>query len=343
VAKAEQMVAQLESATSQYPVPAGRVSGVSKFKGRTVDYIPLDAHIPAFVIAAQAMKAALARAGLNFQECDGQGTPTTIASCVSHAAGAGAAGIVLDAVPYGMAQNALDGAKSKGVPILIADQYPPAGTANTDKVAYVPSVVDQPSQIAWWLIANSQGKVHAIIGEEADSPSSIAYVQNSLSIYKQYCPGCNIEVKQITATMTPQQLQAAVSSNIQTDPGIQYYYTEFEDSLQPTLAGIQQAGRSSNVGVAVAAGTVNGLGLLKNGQVVKAVVAVDEPYEGWALTDEIFRMMTNSGPVTEPIPSRLFTSQNIGSIQVTTAAQSSGGWFGDTSYQSEFAKLWGVG
>jgi ribose transport system substrate-binding protein len=343
VTKAQQMVTQLEATTATYPVPTASVSGVSKFKGRTVYYVPLDAHIPGFVVAGQAIQAALTKAGLNYQECDGQGTPSTIASCISHATGAGAAGIILDAIPYGMAQNALTGATAKGVPILIADQYAPSGTANTNQVTYVPGVVDQPSQIAWWLIANSNGKANAIIGEEQDSPSSIAYVQNALPIFKQYCPGCSVTVKEITATETDPQLQAAVSSYLQADPGAQYYYTEFEDSLQPTMSGVQQAGKSSSVALATATGTVDSLGLLKNGQLVKAVVAVDSPYEGWALTDEILRMMTKSGPVTETVPSRLFTSQNIGSIQVTTAAQSSGVWFGGSSYQSAFAQLWGVG
>jgi ribose transport system substrate-binding protein len=43
------------------------------------------------------------------------------------------------------------------------------------------------------------------------------------------------------------------------------------------------------------------------------------------------------------IPDRLFTKRNIGTIQVTTAGQASGAWFGSTSFESEFAKLWGVG
>jgi ribose transport system substrate-binding protein len=93
--------------------------------------------------------------------------------------------------------------------------------------------------------------------------------------------------------------------------------------------------------LSVAGGSVNGLGLLKGSSVVKAVVAVDQPYAGWALTDEILRMMTKSGPVTETFPTRLFTKQNIGSVQVTAAAQASGEWFGDSSYETSFAKLWG--
>ena len=57
------MVAQLEGTTSAYPVPAMDASGVSKFAGRTVFYIPLDAHIPGFVVTAATMKVALAKVG----------------------------------------------------------------------------------------------------------------------------------------------------------------------------------------------------------------------------------------------------------------------------------------
>ena len=342
LAAAQKMVAQLEGTTSSYPVPTADVPGVSKFAGKTVFYIPLDAHIPGFVVTAATMKTALTKAGLKFQECDGQGNPSAIASCVSQAQGVNAAGIVLDAIPYGMAQNALDGAKAKGIPIIVTDQYS-QGAQSTNQVAYVQGVVDQPSQIAYWLIASSGGKASAIIGEEEDSPSSVKYVQNALPIFTQYCPSCHVVVKPITASMSDQQITAAVTSNVQTDPTAQYYYTEFEDSLQDTVSGIQASGKASSVGIAVAGGSVNGLGLLKSGQLVKAVVAVDQPYAGWALTDEILRMMTKSGPVTETFPSRLFDAANIGSVQVTSAAQDSGAWFGDDSYQASFEKLWGVG
>ena len=89
-------------------------------------------------------------------------------------------------------------------------------------------------------------------------------------------------------------------------------------------------------------GSVDGLGRLKSNSVVKAVVVVDQAYAGWALSDEILRLATKTAPANETFPSRLFTSDNIGSIQVTPAAQASGEWFGDTSYQSAFAKLWGI-
>lgn len=341
LAKATDEVAKISATTTKYAIPTAAVSGLPALKGRTVYYIPLVQQIPGFVVTAQAMKEALTAAGLSLQVCNGQGQPSAIAACVQQAVGAGAAGIVLDAIPYGMVQNALDAAKAKGVPIVVADQNPADSTPNDNQVTYVPGVVDQPTQIAWWMIADSKGTANAVIAEEGDSPSAKQFVTDSLSVYKSYCPGCSITVKLITAS-TDALLASATSSNLLSNPGATYYYTEFEDSLQATIQGIQQSGRASAISLSVAGGSVNGLGLLKGDSSVKAVVAVDQPYAGWALTDEVLRMMTKSGPVDETFPSRLFTKDNIGSVQVTAAAQASGEWFGDTSYKNDFTKLWGL-
>ena len=341
VATAQAMVSKLEATTTSYPVPTASVSGVSALKGKTVYYIPLVQQIPGFVVTAATMKAALAKVGLNLQVCNGEAQPSAIAACVTQATGAHAAGIVLDSIPYGMAENALMAAKAKGVPVVVADQYPPAGNVNTDSVSYVPGVVDQPTQIAYWMIAESQGKANAIIAEEADSQSSIQYVVNSESVYKQLCPDCTITVKQITEA-TNTLIASATSSNLLAHPEANYYYTEFEDSLQPTIQGIQQSNKSG-ISLSVAGASTDSLGLLKSGSLVQAAVAVDQAYAGWALTDEIVRMATKTTPAAESFPSRLFTKQNIGTIQVTTAAQASGAWFGTASYQAQFEKLWGLG
>jgi ribose transport system substrate-binding protein len=341
VAAAQAAVAQFEATTTNYPVPTASISGVSALKGKTVYYIPLVAAIPGFVVTAATMKTALAAAGLKLQVCDAQGQPSGLASCVQQATTAGAAGIVTDAVPYAMAQNAFDAAKAKGIPIIITDQIPPsANTANTDQVTYVPGVVNQPSQIFDWVVANSGGKANFIIAEESDSPSSIAYVTNGLSILKA-CTGCTYTIKQITAT-TNNQLASDTAANLLANPSATYYYTEFEDSLDPTVQGLQQANKNS-IALEVAGGSTDGLGRLAGGNSpVKAVVAVDQAYAGWALTDEILRLATKSAPVTETFPSRLFTADNISTITVNAANQASGAWFGNDSYQAAFKQLWGI-
>ncbi|WP_329309929.1 sugar ABC transporter substrate-binding protein [Streptomyces sp. NBC_01262] len=341
LAMAKTKVASLQAVAKSYPLPTASVSGAAKYKGRKVYYIPLIQQVPAFVATAQSTKEALAKAGLTQQVCDGKAQPSAMASCVQQAIAADAAGIILDAIPYGMIQNALDAAKAKGIPIVIADQNAPTGAANSNQLSYVAGASGQPSAVAWWIIADSKGKANLIITENGDNPTSKKMVTDSLPIYKKYCPGCKVTVKVITAS-TPALLASGASSNILANPSADYYYTEFEDSLQATAQGIQQSGRSSSISLSVAAGSVNGLGMLKGDSVVKAVVAADQVYFGYALTDELLRMMTKSGPVDEVQPMRLFTKDNIGSIEVTAAAQASGEWFGDSSFKEGFAKLWGT-
>lgn len=340
-AKAQQMVAKFEATTKKYPLPTAPIKGVSALKGRTIYYIPLVQQIPAFALAATVMKGALAKVGMKLQVCNGQAQPTAVASCVQQAVSANAAGIITDAIPYGMAQNAFDAAKSK-VPILIGDQSPEGNVANTNQVSYVTGVLNWPTQLAWWMIADSNGKANAIFGRETDSPSAAKSTDDAIPVFKNNCPDCKIVVKDISAS-TPSLLASQVSANLAADPGATYYYGAYEDSLQPTVQGIQQAGKSSTVALTIASATVNSLSIIKRGGVVKAAVSSDQPYESWALIDEILRMATKSGPVNVQVPSRLFTKDNIGSIKVTDAAQASGEWFGSTSYEQSFLKLWGAG
>ncbi len=318
------------------------MSNVASLKGRTVYYIPLASFIPTFAAQGAALKVIFAKVGVTVQICDGKTQPSAIAACVQQAVAANAAGMILDAIPYGMAQNALDSAKSKGIPIIIADQVAPAGTTNSNELTWISGPIDMPSQLAWWMIADSNGKANAILAEETDNPSAIGYVQASLPIYQQNCPGCTISVKQVTAS-TNALLASQTSSNILANPNVDYYMIEFEDSLQPTLQGIQQSGKSAQISASVGAATTNGLGLIASGNSsLKAAVAVDNAYFSWAMTDQMLRMATKGGPVTETIPTRLFDKTNIGSVTVTPAAQASGAWWGDNSYQAKFLSLWGV-
>ena len=101
----------------------------------------LVAHTSAETSRAQAFRIITVRAGIDNDYSKMVHRPKLrshlIASCVSQAQGVNAAGIVLDAIPYGMAQNALDSAKGKGIPIVIADQYS-QGAQSTNQPALPP-------------------------------------------------------------------------------------------------------------------------------------------------------------------------------------------------------------
>jgi ribose transport system substrate-binding protein len=342
LAHAEAIVAKYRQPVSTYSLPTSRVKGVAKLKGKTVMYIPLINAIPAFQITAGSMKTALAKVGVKLQPCNGGANPTTVAACIAQAKSQGMSGIVTDAIPYELAATAFASATSAGIPVLIADQYPENRT-NGGKLAYQPGNVNQPALIADWIIADSKGKANAIVGEEADSPSSIAYVQKGLvPEFRNYCPSCKVTINKMTQS-APDQIASAVNSSLLKDPGVQYYYTEFEDDLQGVLQGVQQAGKTTGLKVEAATATIAGLQKMKAGQSVAGEVGDDVNYEGWADADEILRMMAGQKVVTENIPERLFDSTNINKIALTPAAQAAGVWYGNPStFETGFEKLWGV-
>jgi ribose transport system substrate-binding protein len=341
VTDAQAQVKAFEAIPS-HPVPTAPIKGIAALKGKTVYYVPLVQQISGFILTAAALKTALSKVGVKLQVCNGEAQPSVISACIGQATGAGAAGIILDSIPYGMGANAINAATAKGVPVIISDQLPPTPSSkSTDKLAFALGAPYQPNDIAYWTIANSGGNANMIVAEEADSPSAIQYIVNAETIFAKDCPGCKVTVKQIQQTAEA-TWASATSSFLLADPDADYYYTEFEDSLQPALQGIQTSNRTG-INLSVAGGTVDGLGLLAKGTgPVKAVVAADQNYAGWALADEALRMATKTAPVDVIYPTRLFTKDNIGSIQVTTTAQASGAWFGNTAYQAAFAKDWGI-
>jgi len=343
VTHAQQVVAKYSNPVSSYDVPTASVKNVAALKGKTVFYIPLLTQIPAFAIVGPSLQEALGKAGITTRICNGQANPTGVAACVNQAVSAHASAIVTDAIPYEMAANAFAGAVGKGIKLLVADQMDEPNRDQSDKLAYQPGVMNQAQIVADWIIADSKGKANVIVGEEVDNPTSTAMAtQFMVPEFTQYCSGCQVTLRPITAS-SPDQLASQVNSNVLKDPNVQYYFTQFEDSLQGTLQGLQQAGKANSVKVEAASGSIAGLQKLKSGQSVNAELLVDLNYEAWADADEVLRMLAGQPTVTETTPARLFTSQNINSVTLTPAAQASGEWYGDpAAFKAAFEKAWGV-
>jgi ribose transport system substrate-binding protein len=216
------MVTQMEAVPS-HPVSGAPVKGVSALKGKTVYYVPLVQQIPGFILTAAALKTALSSVGMKLQVCNGEAQPSAVAACIGQAAGAGAAGIILDSIPYQMAANAINSATGKGVPVIVSDQLPPTPSAkSTDMLAYALGAPYQPNDIAYWTIADSDGKANEIIAEETDSPSTIQYIVTAEAIYKKDCPDCKIVIKTISESAAA-QMASDTSSFLLADPSANYY------------------------------------------------------------------------------------------------------------------------
>jgi ribose transport system substrate-binding protein len=350
VEAAKRKVAELQKETTTYPEPGPPLKNVKSLAGKTVWYIPITEKVEFFQAVTSGLKTALGKAGVKLRSCSGEANPSATAACVNQAVQAKAGAIVLDAIPIAVAAQAFEGAKAAKIPVLVTDQdAPPPGAPGAvkgigdDKLAYASFGQRELAEgVADWIIADSNGKANVLVTELTDSPSTQAWVeQGAIAEYRKYCPGCKTTVAKINIAQL-QLVPSKISSELVRNQDTNYVQPQFDAVAQPVQAGVQQAGFANKVKAASATGLLSGLQSVKDGGFIKADVGIDYAYQGWAIADELFRMMLGKPPVEERIPHRLFTKENVGSLKLTPEAEASGEWFGPPRFDEMFAELWGL-
>ncbi|GGK75825.1 sugar ABC transporter substrate-binding protein [Mangrovihabitans endophyticus] len=339
-------VAQLEQSGDSYPVPTGQLPGLDGVAGTTVYYVPITQQAPQFAVTEAALADAFGKVGVKLQTCNGNATPTGIAACLTQATKARAGAIITDAVPYVLAANAFDAAIAAGIPVLNTNQSPDDAHPAAGKLGYIYAAgAEMMVAAADWIINDSGGKADVIINQSTDGPSPVAYVAAAKAEFARECPGCTVTINEISSanfSLIPSSTSSALLKN----PNAGYVVSEFDQYLQPTLGGVQQAGRIAAVKGVSGAAQLAGLQMLSKKNFLYASVGQASAYQGWADADAVLRMLTGTGGdalAEYTIPIRLFTRDNIGTVELTAGAEASGEWFGPSDYTTAFLTLWGVG
>ncbi|GAA2697573.1 sugar ABC transporter substrate-binding protein [Actinoplanes palleronii] len=338
-------VAELEQAGTTYPVPTGSISGVDAVKGTTVYYIPITQQAPQFAVTQAALTAAFGKAGVHLQVCNGDAKPTAIAACLSQATTAGAGAIITDAIPYVLAANAFDAAIQAGIPVLNTNQIADSTHPAAAKLGYIHAAGSaQMVAVADWIINDSGGTANVVINQSTDGPSPVAFVAAAKAEFAAQCPGCTVAINEISSANFA-LIPSSTSSALLKNPNATYVVSEFDQYLQPTLGGVQQAGKIASVKGLSGAAQLSGLKMMASKNFLYASVGQASAYQGWADADAVLRMMTGTAGDKLPeytVPIRLFTRDNIGSVALTAEAEASGEWFGPSDYTGTFLALWGL-
>jgi ribose transport system substrate-binding protein len=323
--------------------PADELPGdLASLTGSTVYYIPLTAQVSVFQLYGDKLGEALAEADVDLQVCDGGSNPSQIAGCIDQAVGASAGAIVVDNIPYGMAANALDGARAAGIPVLMANQVVDPQVPADETLAYVSGPAPQMlASAADWIIADSNGEATVVIQKVTDNPSTLAYAEAAEAEFADRCPDCTVVINEVSATNFP-LIPSSTSAAILSNPEVDYVLAEFEFFVQPTIGGVQQSGRANDIKIVTSAATLAGLQQLAEGNLLYANVGQDFSYQGWATADALFRLMLGADVPEYDIAYRLFSQDNVGDIELTEDGESSGEWYGPTDYVDEFRALWGL-
>ncbi|MFJ7213044.1 sugar ABC transporter substrate-binding protein [Amycolatopsis sp. NPDC098790] len=342
VTAARDLATKLENPLSGYPLPTAELTRTASLRGKTVYYVPVTQQAPQFTVTANALKDALTAAGLTLQVCNGGSNPSQISACVSQATAANAGAVITDSIPYALAANALNAARAKGIPVLVTDQIPDPAHPADATLGYVQGAGgDMLRAVADWIIADSGGTAKVLINQSTDSPSTVSYVEQAKQEFSGKCPGCTVVVNPISSA-NYSLIASSTSSAVLRNPGVNYVVSEFDQYLQPTLQGVQQSGRMSSIKGVSTAAQLSGLQMLAAKNFLHVDAGQGSAYQGWVSADAALRLMLKEPLPTYTIPLRLFTRDNVGSVEVTAAAEASGAWFGPTDYPQRFKTLWGV-
>ena len=343
-ATAQEQVDQASKAVDEFIAPGPELGDLSSLKGKTVYYVPANYKIPLFHIVGDAMTQAMSTAGVEVKTCDGQASPSSMASCLTQAIDAKADAVVSGSIPDDLASVAFQQVRDAGIPLLYL-LTAPAGPGEPEKVGYLtPDNVALQAINADWIIADSGGTANVLVVKVTDTPATTLWMdQGALAEYEKTCPNCKVTVLE-TNTGQLQKLPSLVSSAMVRDPDIAYVQAEFDVTVQPVVQGLQSAGKADGVKVVSGDGTLAILQMLAEDRSMAATIGVNLDALGWYGADQVFRMMSGQPSVQNlEFPfRRLFTAENVKELDLTPEGEMSGSWYGNADYKEGFRKLWGV-
>jgi ribose transport system substrate-binding protein len=324
---------EIERAMEPPPFKApGPPFDASGAKGDVVYAIPASSAIPFVNQLEESMKEAGETEGVELVQVKNQGQPAEWNAGLQQAINANANAILLDQIDPELVKNEIAKAEAAGIPVISSHIW----VTGEKKPPGVSAIVTVPFQeggdlMADWTIWKTEGKGHALIVGEPLTPASGPLVEAMKEEFSKYCPECEVSFTQVPFTEWATKLQPAVQTSLTKDPSIEYVLPIYDSMTQFVNPAILASGRSSSVKVASADGTpfvVEGLEE-NNPPFLEMTVAENPARSGYAVMDQILRVLTENKPTTESaIAVQVLTKENVSEK------------FAGENFEEEFSKLW---
>lgn len=349
-AAAAKVVEAVSAPVDEFTAPGPEVTGAKDFAGKTVYYIPAILQVPLFKIQEAGVKAAFGAVGAQVQTCDAKSNPQDLATCLDQAVSANAAAVVVGSQPVAASPTAFQAVVDAGIPLvvtLVGDTALPGDAevfSDTKKVGYVTqNGIEMQAWNANAVIADSNAEATVLVVHVTDNPVTSSWTQiGALGAYKDGCTKCEVlEIE--TSNGVIDKLPTAISAELTKNPNIKYIQVPFDGFVQPIRDGINAAGRD-DVKIVSGDSYLDVLQSMKDGGNVVADSGYNVFATGWYAADQVFRIASGQGAVEkEAFPfRRMFTPENVGSLDLTPEGQESGSWYGKADYIGGFSKLWGL-
>jgi len=314
-------------------------------RGKKVMMISLTDQVAFNVYIEQAMKAALASAGVQAKDFTDSGSVSEWVQGMNTAISDRDNAVALIGIDPAQIGPQITAAQNAGLKV-IDGQYTDISQAYPAPFTDMPRV-DSQDVLDGELegasaIVHRNGAAHVLAVESTDSPDSTTMVTGIRKIFAQDCKACTLSVVNVPIADWTTTGQSTVQSALTAHPDTNFVIPTFDAMVSTFVAAaINASGNTSNYQIATADGSPAVLKMLEQHDLVVTDVGVGYQWVGWTFADQILRALTGAkaAPTSAEIaPVRVFTSANVGSTG-TPPSVSEG--YGD-GYQTGFPKQWSL-
>jgi ribose transport system substrate-binding protein len=343
IAEAQTLVTKAEQPIASWQ-PVGGKFDASKAKGKTIWYISLSLSIPFEQFVLQGIQQGAALVGAKGIGFDGNYSPATASRGVSEAIQAKASLIMIDGFQPQTMVPAIAQAKAAGIPVLTANTQDPGPPLP----GYPPGVIGiathnykVPGQIeADFVVADSKGKANVLFLSTTDVPVITTGVKDGfVNELSRLCPACKVTIEDVPSSQWS-GLTPRTATLIASHPDVNYMVPDFDGMVIYMVPGVTSANAQNKVKIVSFNASPSVMKNLAQHNVVAGDTGGPNLVQGWAFADEALRILAGGQPVNDlNIPTRLFDSNNIGSIDLSKQESE---WYGVGDYISKFKAQWGV-
>jgi ribose transport system substrate-binding protein len=274
---------------------------------------------------------------------NGGGTASKQNAAILDAVSSKVNAIVAIGVEPSLVQLGLHAAKEAGIPVISAsagiDTPNPVRKSGANELGYAFDIgTDYAAlgrSIGQWIVAESGGDANIVVYSDKEFPAVIALEPGLFGVLHA-CSGCTTGPTQyFSATQIGTTLGQQTVGYLRSHPQVNYIFSPYDPAAAVQVTAILQAGLGKRVKLVSVLGDQQNLDFIRRGLVQVADGSLDNEYAGYAIVDQIIRLLT-SKPLVEPhgeyVPAAVLDQTNL--------TPPGADWHAPYEYKSNFEKLW---
>lgn len=269
VAAAKAALQEHLSLPSKFDPPNPPFDAKACVQGKKLLVIPVSSANPFTKNIATAMIEAGKEVGLEVVEWENQARPTQWVQGFDYAINNGFNGItLLGGVNPAVLGPQIKQAKDAGVKVFTSHFYdttqqPDPALDGTSRIPF-----HKAGEImANWAIAQTDGKVNAIIIGSDEIVPTAPFVEGIKKTFQANCPDCKFTYVNAPVPEWSTKIQSAVQSGLISDPTVNYILPIYDSMSQFVVPAIKITGKQGQVKIATFNGTPFVIDMIQNGEV----------------------------------------------------------------------------